>query len=550
MRTFLLALVTVLTLALLSGTASAATCTTTVSTLSAAATAVTNAAPGSTVCLANGTYGSAAFAQSKAAPGVTVTAANPGSVTLGNVALTGTNITVSQVTMGSASLRGTNNGVTDSNINSGASIIGSPTAQATGDFLKRNLITHPTGSGEKDTVQAQWARGLVMADNKLVLADEDGGHNDGFQAFWSLRGATFTGNWFTGGLGAQGFFLKDFFTDSGSGTVGDCTNVVFADNLLADRANNAANNAGAPLQVNQCKPNSADPLYTGRGFDMQHNTIYANPNAAYLRSETGAPSGVYVHLNVIDAWSKGNEVTASTVAALDQDSNVLGGGSIGRRGPNDVAGPPQFRNRAGGDYRLVAGSPGDFGAAGTAGVDWKVGDKLYGPQAAAPPADTTPPQTTITNAPQDGEATSALVAFNADEPSSFECKLDAAAYVACISPWQMSSLSAGSHTVSVRATDTAGNVDPTPATATWTVSSAPPADGDGDGVPDSADACPALAGSRSDGCPSASETIALNDRLTSADSTIAARDASIVSLTAQLDALTSKLSQIHSISAP
>ena len=88
-----------------------------------------------------------------------------------------------------------------------------------------------------------------------------------------------------------------------------------------------------------------------------------------------------------------------------------------------------------------------------------------------PPADTTPPNTTITSAPADpSTSTSASIAFNSSETgSTFECKLDAGAYAACTSPKANSALAAGSHTVSVRATDAAGNTDATPSTWTWTI---------------------------------------------------------------------------------
>jgi hypothetical protein len=92
-----------------------------------------------------------------------------------------------------------------------------------------------------------------------------------------------------------------------------------------------------------------------------------------------------------------------------------------------------------------------------------------------PPADTTPPETTITSAPADGESTSASVAFTSSETgSTFECKLDGGSYANCTSPKAYNSLAVGSHTVSVRATDAAGNTDTTPASATWTISTPPP----------------------------------------------------------------------------
>ncbi|HEX6698021.1 MAG TPA: Ig-like domain-containing protein [Solirubrobacteraceae bacterium] len=95
--------------------------------------------------------------------------------------------------------------------------------------------------------------------------------------------------------------------------------------------------------------------------------------------------------------------------------------------------------------------------------------------ATQPPADTTAPDTTISSG-QTGttSATTASFTFTSSESgSTFECKLDAAAWATCTSPKAYSGLTSGSHTFSVRATDAAGNTDSTPATQTWTIQSAP-----------------------------------------------------------------------------
>ncbi|MCP3102812.1 Ig-like domain-containing protein [Myxococcus sp. K15C18031901] len=90
--------------------------------------------------------------------------------------------------------------------------------------------------------------------------------------------------------------------------------------------------------------------------------------------------------------------------------------------------------------------------------------------------DTTPPDTVLSGGPTGTtSATTASFTFTATEsPATFECSLDGAPYAACTSPRSLTGLADGSHTFSVRAVDAAGNVDPTPATRTWTVDTTPP----------------------------------------------------------------------------
>jgi hypothetical protein len=85
--------------------------------------------------------------------------------------------------------------------------------------------------------------------------------------------------------------------------------------------------------------------------------------------------------------------------------------------------------------------------------------------------DTTPPDTTITSQPPlSTNSAAASFDFTSTEPgSTFECGLDNRDYAACTSPEDYTGLSAGSHTFMVRAADAVGNVDPTPAQYTWTI---------------------------------------------------------------------------------
>jgi len=84
--------------------------------------------------------------------------------------------------------------------------------------------------------------------------------------------------------------------------------------------------------------------------------------------------------------------------------------------------------------------------------------------------DTTPPDTMITSGPTNTTSTSASFSFASTESGGeFACSLDAAPFAPCTSPTGYSALAGGSHNFLVRATDAAGNVDPTPATSAWQV---------------------------------------------------------------------------------
>ncbi len=93
------------------------------------------------------------------------------------------------------------------------------------------------------------------------------------------------------------------------------------------------------------------------------------------------------------------------------------------------------------------------------------------PPAEEPPLDTTDPETSIASGPsQTTTATSATFAFSSSEASSsFECRVDTGDWASCVSPATLTGLSTVPHTFAARATDPAGNTDPTPATWDWTV---------------------------------------------------------------------------------
>jgi subtilisin family serine protease len=92
------------------------------------------------------------------------------------------------------------------------------------------------------------------------------------------------------------------------------------------------------------------------------------------------------------------------------------------------------------------------------------------------PADSTPPQTTITSGPAGSirNRNPSFAFVSSETISSFSCRLDGGAWTSCSSPKGYSDLPDGPHGFAVRARDAAGNTDPSPATRSFTVDTIPP----------------------------------------------------------------------------
>ena len=101
-------------------------------------------------------------------------------------------------------------------------------------------------------------------------------------------------------------------------------------------------------------------------------------------------------------------------------------------------------------------------------------DEVWTFTTAAPPADTTPPDTTIVSGPSGTvKSRDAKFTFSSTEPSSatFQTRLDGGTWEAngTATGKTYSSLANGTHTFEVKATDAAGNTDLTPASRSWKV---------------------------------------------------------------------------------
>ena len=92
--------------------------------------------------------------------------------------------------------------------------------------------------------------------------------------------------------------------------------------------------------------------------------------------------------------------------------------------------------------------------------------------------DTRTPDTQILGGPPaDSPTTAATFTFvspDAGAGATFQCSLDGAAFAACSSPQTYSGLREAAHSFAVRVRDGVGNLDPTPATRSWTVDLTPP----------------------------------------------------------------------------
>ena len=163
---------------------------------------------------------------------------------------------------------------------------------------------------------------------------------------------------------------------------------------------------------------------------------------------------------------------------------------------------PALADPATGDLHLTAGSPaidtGDPADPGAGAVDFDGDPRAVDGGDACPPVarrdigadefvpaapiDCTPPQTSITSGIANGGATNdptPTFGFGSSEAgSTFECAVDGGGFGPCSAAAEhtldLASAPDGQHTIAVRATDSSGNPDPTPAQRTFTLDRAAP----------------------------------------------------------------------------
>jgi hypothetical protein len=205
---------------------------------------------------------------------------------------------------------------------------------------------------------------------------------------------------------------------------------------------------------------------------------------------TGTPA-IHVHNSIVTD-------TDSTAAAVLKPCDTDFGGTITNDGgnlewPGSTCGfgtqaDPKLAGLAlnGGttfNYRLLPTSPAiDLGTSPCPATDQRDKVRPGGDGCDAGAYETHPPQTTASGPSQPRSVPQ--VTFSSDEPNStFECRIDTNAFAPCTSPFSVTGVNDGSHTVDVRAsapdpssTNTTNNTytDRTPASVTVVVDHTPP----------------------------------------------------------------------------
>lgn len=203
----------------------------------------------------------------------------------------------------------------------------------------------------------------------------------------------------------------------------------------------------------------------------------------------GFGTGTFVAVASVGSGAFTESGDTLTVAGRQAETTSRDGGRVGLPASESASGPESAEAGAGtpssrDSRRPESPSKVDASKDGAAGSATQPSDPASPtPEAPVPtatgsspdegttPDDTTSPDTSLSEPSSDGGE--AEFSISASEDASFTCSLDGGAFEPCDSPASYSDLEPGWHTLAVRATDSAGNVDPTPAEIRWHVSAAP-----------------------------------------------------------------------------
>src|SRR5829696_3320863 len=215
-------------------------------------------------------------------------------------------------------------------------------------------------------------------------------------------------------------------------------------------------------------PQSYDNLSDGsHTFDVRAKDAAGNTDATPAScSWTVGTADTTAPETIIDSGPSGTITVADATFTFSSEAGATFECRLDGAAYSACNSPKSYTNLSNGSHTF------DVRATDGAGnVDATPASRTFTVDVPPPPLDTTPPQTTINSGPSGTiKQNNATFSFSSSEANStFECKLDSAAFSACSSPKKYTGLATGSHTFQVRATDAAGNTDASPASRTWTV---------------------------------------------------------------------------------
>jgi hypothetical protein len=336
-------------------------CTTVVSSIGEVKSAVTAAAPGDGVCLADGTYGELSLTASKTGQ-VTVEAEHPGLATIDGATLGGSHLTLTrfhvsnevEVKEGASSIAIEHNRIEGGWFAIDTCYGSSHSEPCSDERVVGNQLFGPYG---EDAIRVNRPHdadgdgiGLLVEGNEIKGVRENGEHSDCLQSVWAGDHLIFRRNYEHDNR-CQGVFIKDQdFSIEG---------VRLEDNLIVRN-----HEPPAPSCPECGQPNTLNLYGPYTQFTMSHNTIWTDEPTAAFR--TAPPAGTMIDSNVVYRLEASSGAAAAT---FTNNSYCELGGSWPTGAGNEGQCSPPFQNPSVDDYRLANGR----------GVDWAPAEEHYGP---------------------------------------------------------------------------------------------------------------------------------------------------------------------------
>ncbi|HEX4731698.1 MAG TPA: right-handed parallel beta-helix repeat-containing protein [Solirubrobacterales bacterium] len=335
--------------------------------------ALSTAAPGEVVCVADGSYPELQLEGQFLGKGVEVKAENPGKATIEGATISGVGIALArfevdgevvveaeskEVTIAHDKITGGYFGIDACNSDTATcddvKIIGN---KLEGPYGEDGIRANRYHDGDGDGI------GLLVEGNEFTGIRENGNHSDCLQTVWTGDHLVYRKNYLHDNR-CQGFFVKDQddLCGEGEGVCGPVEGIRVEDNLLLRNHEPCAEGGtacGQPVYMHIFGP------YTHAV--ITHNTIWGDHLDSQLALREGVPAGTEVAENAIYRfWT---DTDASKADFRDNTLCRLEGEWPKSRPGSQIDCSPPFRDPASDDFRLPDGR----------GVDWAPSEEHYGP---------------------------------------------------------------------------------------------------------------------------------------------------------------------------